>query len=439
MPRQIYSAEAQQLKDRTLVVDNGAYTIKAGFASPASAAETPACHIIPNCIARSPRDKKTYIASDLAQCRDFGELAFRRPMEKGFIVNWESERAIWEHSFFDEQAVLKCDPHETNLVLTEAPNCPLALQTNCDQMVFEEFEFGGYYRCLGPSLNAYNDIPALFSAPPSLLPTELLLLIDSGYSHTTITPLLSGRPLHPAIRRLDIGGKHLTNYLKETISTHGTYDVMDETHLINQVKEDACYVSSSFAADLEKTWKGGQRDAKQADTSIVVDYVLPDYENVKRGFMRPHDPAQSRLRRAGPVHGPREDVLPLGNERFSVPELLFEPRDVGLREAGLPELVMQCLEALPVGLRPAMLANVAVVGGNALIKGFVERLEREIRARAPAEWVVRMASPEDPITYTWNGGARFASDRERLKSVVVTREEYLEHGVNLLRRRWGAK
>lgn len=39
MPRQIHSTEAQQLKDRTLVVDNGAYTIKAGFASPASAAE----------------------------------------------------------------------------------------------------------------------------------------------------------------------------------------------------------------------------------------------------------------------------------------------------------------------------------------------------------------------------------------------------------------
>lgn len=167
---------------------------------------------------------------------------------------------------------------------------------------------------------------------------------------------------------------------------------MDETHLVNQVKEDACYVSSSFAADLEETWKGGQRDGKQVDTSIVVDYVLPDYDNVKRGFMRPHDPAQSRLRRTGPVHGPREDVLPLGNERFSVPELLFEPRDVGLREAGLPELVMQCLEALPVGLRPAMLANVVVVGGNALIKGFVERLEREIRTRAPAEWIVRVVS-----------------------------------------------
>jgi len=38
----------------------------------------------------------------------------------------------------------QCDPHETNLILTEAPNVFPALQTNCDQIVFEEFEFASY-------------------------------------------------------------------------------------------------------------------------------------------------------------------------------------------------------------------------------------------------------------------------------------------------------
>lgn len=43
----------------------------------------------------------------------------------------------------------KCDPHNTNLLLTEAPNAPVALQSNCDQIVFEEYEFAAYYRCIG--------------------------------------------------------------------------------------------------------------------------------------------------------------------------------------------------------------------------------------------------------------------------------------------------
>ena len=71
---------------------------------------------------------------------------------------------------------------------------------------------------------------------------------------------------------------------------------------------------------------------------------------------------------------PREDVLPLGNERFTVPELLFTPTDVGLREEGIPGTVMQSLRLLPEGLWPAMLANVVVVGGNVGFAGFMERL-----------------------------------------------------------------
>jgi len=33
--------------------------------------------------------------------------------------------------------------------LTEKPNCPKELQKNCDEIVFEQFEFTAYYRCVG--------------------------------------------------------------------------------------------------------------------------------------------------------------------------------------------------------------------------------------------------------------------------------------------------
>jgi actin-related protein 6 len=84
---------------QTLVLDNGAYTLKAGLVAAAATPTYDDCRVIPNCIARSTRDKRTYIASELDDCKDFGELAFRRPVEKGFIVNWEAEKAIWEHEF----------------------------------------------------------------------------------------------------------------------------------------------------------------------------------------------------------------------------------------------------------------------------------------------------------------------------------------------------
>lgn len=92
------------IPSKTLVVDNGAFTIKAGFAS--SDPKDEECSVIPNCIARS-RDRKIYVGAQVDACGDYGEMAFRRPVEKGFIVNWEGQRAIWDKTFLGEDAVVK--------------------------------------------------------------------------------------------------------------------------------------------------------------------------------------------------------------------------------------------------------------------------------------------------------------------------------------------
>lgn len=143
-PRQPRTSTAAS-PSRTLIVDNGAYTLKAGFSSPSIEDPTPS--IIPNCLAR--QDKKVYIGSQLSTCTDFSEMVFRRPVEKGYIVNWEAQKEIWEHEFFDEKAKLHCEPRETGLILTEAPNALPVLQSHCDQIVFEEFGFTRYLRCQG--------------------------------------------------------------------------------------------------------------------------------------------------------------------------------------------------------------------------------------------------------------------------------------------------
>jgi len=130
---------------KTLVIDNGAYTIKAGFVT-AATKDTP--RVIPNCIARD-RTKKIYVASELDRCKDFGEIQFRRPVDKGFIVNWEAQKEIWDREFFDDNAPQKCAADETRLILAEPPNGLPALQANCDQIVFEDYGFASYYRAIG--------------------------------------------------------------------------------------------------------------------------------------------------------------------------------------------------------------------------------------------------------------------------------------------------
>jgi actin-related protein 6 len=104
-PRATKAAEAAAIKPHTLVIDNGGSTIKAGFVSSNPALGD--CRIIPNCIARD-HQKRLYVGSELEACKDFYHAAHRRPVEKGMIVNWELQRAIWHQSYISEKnAILK--------------------------------------------------------------------------------------------------------------------------------------------------------------------------------------------------------------------------------------------------------------------------------------------------------------------------------------------
>lgn len=231
------TASSSRLGKTTLIFDHGAHSIKAGFSTPGSDPKLEDCHPVANCIARSQRDKLTYIGQELDDCGDFGELQIRRPVEKGYVVSWETEKTVWERTILDKRSNFHCDPHETNLIYTEAPNAPGVLQRNADEIIFEEFEFHSMYRTISPALNAYapSPFPDTATSAPGV-PLECLMVVDSGHSHTTITPLYHGRPLQSAIRRLDIGGKTLTNHLRSLLSR--TMDMHREEWISQEIKED---------------------------------------------------------------------------------------------------------------------------------------------------------------------------------------------------------
>ncbi|CAD6589838.1 MAG: Actin- protein 6, partial [Tremellales sp. Tagirdzhanova-0007] len=156
-----------------LILDNGAYTIKAGISGidweP---------RVFPNSIARSRIEKKVFVGDEIEDCKDLSGLAYRRPFERGMLVNWDSEKVIWDRLFSSD--VMK---EQTSLLVTEPLfNLPNIAETY-DQMVFEEWEFTSYFRCTPAALIPYG---GLFGdqAPP-----ECMILVDAGYSFTHVIPL----------------------------------------------------------------------------------------------------------------------------------------------------------------------------------------------------------------------------------------------------------
>jgi len=175
---------------------------------------------------------------------------------------------------------------------------------------------------------------------------------------------------------------------------------------------------------------------------ILIDYVLPDGVTLTRGFARPHDPSAAAVRKrklATTNSDSNEIVMTLGNERFTVPEIIFNPSDIASQQPGLVDCVIQSLSKLPPLVQATMLANTLVVGGNARIPGFVDRLQDELRGKIKSEWPVRVRSMDDPITSTWLGGARLACNhRNVVEEFAVTKAQYLEHGSNWLLRRFAS-
>lgn len=121
-----------------------------------------------------------------------------------------------------------------------------------DQIVFEEYGFHSYTRMSAPQMAMYNDIPKLFrqKLASGRKRIDCGLIVDSGYSFTHIVPFWKGKPILVGIRRINVGGKLLTNHLKEIISFR-YWNMMDETYLVNEVKEACCYVSNKFWDELD--------------------------------------------------------------------------------------------------------------------------------------------------------------------------------------------
>lgn len=160
-------------------------------------------------------------------------------------MNWGIERSIWDRVY---KNVAQIEPKESRLIVTEPCfNLP-SIQDSYDQVIFEEYEFGSCYRTITAELCLFNEVGGLFGDKVGSIP-DCTLVVDSGYSFTHIVPFLKGKAVSKGIRRLNVGGKLLTNQLKEVVSFR-SYDMMEETYIINDIKEKCCFISQDVYKDL---------------------------------------------------------------------------------------------------------------------------------------------------------------------------------------------
>ncbi|CAI5970608.1 unnamed protein product [Closterium sp. NIES-64] len=231
--------------------------------------------------------------------------AHSRPVDRGYVVNWDLQRTIWDRAF---SGILKVQPSSTSLLVSEPLFSLPGIQRSMAELAFEHFAFRSYLPVPSPVLAYRHESSVLRDSPPapqmpSLLATSSAaaassamaleagcgLVVDAGFSFTHAVPIWNNRPLLQAVRRMNVGGKALTNVLKEAVS-YRAWNMMDETLIMDHAKEQLCFVSLFPTRHLPSARK------RDASNIFRAEYLLPDGVTLLRGQVKDRTAAMQAVK-----------------------------------------------------------------------------------------------------------------------------------------------
>jgi len=364
---------------QAVVIDLGTGMIKAGFAGDdAPRAVFPA--VVGRC--KMPgimvgMDQKDSYCGDEAQCKR-GVLTLKRPVEHGIVTNWDDIEKLLHHTFYNE---LRVAPEEHVVLLSEAPNNPKANREKMTQILFETFNVPAMQIFPAPALDLYC----------SGRTTGLVISIGAATIHAV--PVYEGYVLPHAMQTLQFGGQDLTEFAMKICTERGySFTTTAERDIVTDMKEKLCYVALDF-------------DAAMQSPDCEATYELPDGQ-----------------------------MLTLGNERFRVPEALFQPSLVGREVVGIQDLAFRAIMRCDVDIRKDLYSNVVLSGGSSLFPGIAERLTKELTCLAPSSMKLKVVSPPERKYSAWIGGSILAS-LSTFQGTLITKEEYDESGPSIVHRK----
>ena len=235
--------------------------------------------------------KEIMIGDEVIPFRPLLELSY--PMKEGIIVNEDDMATLWDYCI-KQKLEVKGDLNDKKILLTEAPFNPIENKLKMAKIVFEQLGFGFFNIETQAKLTLYCEA----------LQTGIIL--DSGDGVTHCIPIFEDFILPQNIKRLDIAGRHITEYLIKLLQRKGySFNSSADFELVREIKEKYCFVSCDIDSDRKL-------DAETTYYNSI--HKLPDGRKIR-----------------------------ISNEKFEAPEILFNPNLIKNESPGVHEMLFDSI------------------------------------------------------------------------------------------------
>lgn len=211
-------------------------------------------------------------------------------------------------------------------------------------------------------------------------------------------PICDGFEIREAVTSCSVAGQTVTKLLQGMLEEQG-YWFRDpqQASIVSTIKESLAYIPLNFKREIT--------ELPFRRSTIERSFKLPDGQTIT-----------------------------LSSERFRCAEILFDPSLTGnTMSVGVHETAYRSIIRADVHMRRSLYQNIVVAGGTTLIEGFTRRLQREIKARAPAGVTIEVVGSEDRQYAAWIGAAIFAS-LSTFDSTLVLKADYEDRGISAIDR-----
>ncbi|XP_046367678.1 actin-like protein 6A isoform X1 [Haliotis rufescens] len=440
-----------------LVFDVGSYSIRAGFAGEDTPkAEIPS-HVglieeVEAVASMETEDSKPSIADKKHYIDTVNLKVARKGMDMvsflkdGMIDNWDVFEKVVDYAYTKH---IKTESHYHPVMMSEPAWNSKAKREKLTELMFEKYNLPAFFLCKNSVLSAFAN------------GRSTALILDSGATHTSAVPVYDGYVLQHGIVKSPLAGDFITIECKK---------LMEEL----DIEVVPPYMIKSKEEVKEMSKANWQKREVPSVTKSFHNYMVKDvFQDFAASVIQvsdtPYDTSTAESMPTMHYEFPNGYNQDFGAERFRVCEGLFDPsvikmpsfghyvylrcpatsmgkksqdtslsKDVpGNTMLGVGHVVTTSVGMCDIDIRPSLYSSVIVVGGNTLVGGFTDRLNRDLSSKTPPSMrlkIIAASSSSERRFSSWIGGSILAS-LGSFQQMWISKQEYDEGGKGCVERK----